>query len=37
VKDNGEGYFMADYSKYWSPELYKGPQVRPFDERKKKE
>jgi hypothetical protein len=35
VKDSGEGYFMADYSQYWKPELYKGPQVRPFDQRKK--
>ena len=35
VKDTGAGYFMADYSQYWKPEFYKGPQVRPFDERKK--
>jgi len=26
---------MADYSKYWKPELYKGQTVRPFDERGK--
>jgi hypothetical protein len=35
VKDNGDGYFLADYSQYWRPELYKGPPVRPFDERRK--
>ncbi len=35
VKDHGDGYFIADYSQYWKPELYKGPQVRPFDQRKK--
>jgi hypothetical protein len=35
VKDDGEGDFMADYSQYWKPELYKGPTVRPFDQRKK--
>lgn len=35
VKDDGQGDFMADYSQYWKPELYKGPQVRPFDQRKK--
>lgn len=35
VKDTGAGFLMADNSKYWKPELYKGPQVRPFDERKK--
>jgi hypothetical protein len=35
VKDHGDGYFVSDYSQYWKPELYKGPQVRPFDQRKK--
>lgn len=34
VKDDGNGYLVADYSQYWKPELYKGPQVRPFDQRK---
>jgi hypothetical protein len=36
VKDDGQGDFIADYSQYWKPELYKGPTVSPFDERKKK-
>ncbi|MDX6446270.1 MAG: hypothetical protein QOH71_3344 [Blastocatellia bacterium] len=35
VKDYGDGYFIADYSKDWQPELYKGTPVRPFDERRK--
>jgi hypothetical protein len=35
VKDYGDGYFIADYSKNWRPELYKGAPVRPFDERGK--
>lgn len=35
VKDQGDGYFISEYSQYWKPELYKGPRVIPFDQRKK--
>ena len=33
--DSGKGYFDATAGQYWKPEFYKGPQVRPFDQRKK--
>jgi hypothetical protein len=32
---DGQGDFPAGFSQYWKPEFYKGPQVRPFDPRKK--
>jgi hypothetical protein len=36
AEDSGKGYFAdAGTGHYWKPEFYKGPQVRPFDQRKK--
>ena len=34
VKDDGEGEFMANYSQYWKPDLYKGPTVSPVDSKR---
>jgi hypothetical protein len=36
AEDSGKGYFAdGGTGHYWKPEFYKGPQVRPFDPRKK--
>lgn len=37
VTDKGEGRFIAGASRYWKPEFYKGPDVRPIESKRTKD